>query len=201
MTILKEEWTTNLYKLTGSIIVGDNLKATEKENTTRLWHMRLGHISEQGIQALYNKGALPGIKYCKLDLCKFCIIDRQCRVAFSTLQHKTKCLLDLIHTNVWGPSPVASIRGARYYVIFIDDFSRKVWVYLLKQKSKVFQKFKERKTMVKNQKRRKVKVLRSDNGGEYISTKFKAHLAREGIVHQLSIPRRPEHNEQSAPAV
>jgi len=55
--------------------------------------------------------------------------------------------------------------------------------------------------MVKNQKRRKVKVLRSDNRGEYISGKFKAHLAREGIVNQLSIPGRPEHNEQSAPAV
>ena len=66
-------------------------------------------------------------------------MGRQHRVAFSTSQHKTKGLLDLIHTDVWGPSPVASIGGTRY----IDDFSKKVWVYFLKQKSKVFQKFKE----------------------------------------------------------
>jgi len=70
-------------------------------------------------------------------------MGRQCRVAFSTSQHKTKGLLDLIHTDMWGPSLVASIGGIRYYVTFIDDFSRKIWVYFLKQKSKVFQKFKE----------------------------------------------------------
>ena len=52
-------------------------------------------------------------------------------------------MLDLIYTDVWGPSLVASIRGATYYVTFIDDFSRKVWVYFLKKKSEVFQKFKE----------------------------------------------------------
>ena len=70
-------------------------------------------------------------------------MGRQRRVAFSTSQHKIKGLLDLTHTDVWGPSPEASIGGARYYVTFIDDFSRKIWVYFLKQISKVFQKFKE----------------------------------------------------------
>ena len=70
-------------------------------------------------------------------------MGRQRRVAFSTSQHKIKGLLDLIYTDVWGLSPVASSEGARYYVTFIDDFSRKVWVYFLKQKSKVFKKFRE----------------------------------------------------------
>ena len=79
-----------------------------------------------------QKGALPDIKYYKLNLCKFCIMGRQRRVAFFITQHKTKGLLDLIHTDVWGPSPVASIGGARYYVTFIDDFSRRFWVYFLK---------------------------------------------------------------------
>jgi len=142
MMILKGEQTVNLYNLIGSIIVGDASVATEKEETTRNWHMRLGHMSERGLQALYKRSALSGIKYCKLDLCKFCIMDRRCKVAFSTSQHKTKSLLDLIHMGVWGSSPVTSIGGARYYVTFIDDFSRKVWVYFLKQKSEVVQKFK-----------------------------------------------------------
>jgi len=70
-------------------------------------------------------------------------MGRQRKVAFSTSQHKTKGLVDLIYTDVWGPSPVASIGSARYYVMFIDDFSRRVWVYLLKQKSEVFQMFNE----------------------------------------------------------
>ena len=76
MTILKGERTTNLYKLTGSIIVGNTSAVTEKEDTTRLWHMRLGHMNERGLQDLHKRSALPGIKYCKLDLCKFYIMDR-----------------------------------------------------------------------------------------------------------------------------
>jgi len=82
--ILKGERTTNLYKLTGSIIIGDASTATEKEDTTILWHTRLGHISERGLQVLHKRSALTGIKYCKLDLYKFCIMGRQRRVAFST---------------------------------------------------------------------------------------------------------------------
>ena len=100
MTILKGEQTANLYKMKGSIIVGDTSATTEKEDITKLWHMYLGHMSERDVQILHNKGALPGIKYCKLNLFKFCIMGRQRRIAFSTSQHKIKGLLDLIHTDV-----------------------------------------------------------------------------------------------------
>ena len=88
MTILKGERTTNLYKLTGSIIVGEPSAATEKEDTTRLWHMR--HMSERGLQALHKRSALSDIKYCKLDLCKFCIMGRQRRVASLHLSTKQR---------------------------------------------------------------------------------------------------------------
>ena len=81
MTILKGEQTVNLYKLTLSNIVGDASVATKKEDTTRLWHMHLRHMSERG---LHKRSALPRIKYCKLDLYKFYIMGRQRRVAFST---------------------------------------------------------------------------------------------------------------------
>jgi len=72
-----------LYKLIGSFIIGDTSATNEKEDTTRLWHMRLGHMSERGLQVLHKKSALPGIKYFKLDLCKFFIMGRQHRVVFS----------------------------------------------------------------------------------------------------------------------
>ena len=121
-----------MYKLTGSIIVGDASVSIEKEDTIRLWRMRLEHMSERGLQALHKKSDLPGITYCKLNVCKFCIIGRQRRVTFSISQHKKRGLLDLMHTDVWGHSPVASVRGAKYYATFIDDFSRKVWVFFLK---------------------------------------------------------------------
>ena len=88
--------------------------------------MCFGHMSEGGLQVLHKRSALSGIKYYRLDLCKFYIMGRQRGVAFSTSQHKTKGLLDFIPTDVWGPLPVASIGGTRYYVSFIDYFSRKV---------------------------------------------------------------------------
>jgi len=62
--------------------------------------MRLEHISERGLQVLHKKGALLGIKYYKLNLYKFCIMGRQRRVVFTISQHKTKGLLNLIHTDV-----------------------------------------------------------------------------------------------------
>ena len=103
-------------------MIGDASVATKKDNTT-LWRMRLGHMSERGLRVLHSKGILSGIKHCNLNVCKFCIMDRQSRVAFTTLVYKTKCLLNLIHANVWGPSPVIFIGGACYDVTFTDDFS------------------------------------------------------------------------------
>jgi len=75
-------------------------------------------------------------------------------------------------------------------MIFQEKFGYTSW----SRKSKVFQKFKEWKTLVKNLTGQKVNVLRSDNGGEYTSKEFKDYLASKGIKHQLSIPGRPEQN-------
>jgi len=75
MTILKGERSANLYKMIGSVFVGD-VSTTMEKDITRYWHMRFGYMSERDLQALYNKRVLPGIKYCKPSLCKFCIMGR-----------------------------------------------------------------------------------------------------------------------------
>ena len=77
-----------------------------------------------------------------------------------------------MHSDVWGPTRELSFGESQYFVTFTDDFSRKVWVYCLKQKSEVFAKFKQWKTEVKNQTWRKIKYLKSDNGTEYIDSQF-----------------------------
>jgi transposase InsO family protein len=71
-----------------------------------------------------------------------------------------------------GPMPSSSISGYVYYVSFIDDYSRKTWIYFLKTKDEVFSKFKEFKALIENLSKRKIKILRSDNGGEYTSKEF-----------------------------
>ena len=83
---------------------------------------------------------------------------------------------------------------AKYALTFIDDFSRYCWVYFLKHKSEVFGLFKVFKALVENQSGRKLKVLRSNNGGEYVKSKFIQYYAYVGIHMQHSIPYTPQQN-------
>jgi hypothetical protein len=82
---------------------------------------------------------------------------------FSKEDSKAEGVLELIHSEVCGPMPSSSISGYVYYVSFIDDYSRKTWIYFLKSKDEVFSKFKEFKALIENLSERKIKILRSDN--------------------------------------
>jgi hypothetical protein len=87
-----------------------------------------------------------------------------------------------------------SLGGARYFLTYIDDFSMKVWVYSLKSKGECLEKFKEFKALVETQSEHKIKLFRSDNGGEYISKGFQGFLKAHGIEKQTSTPYRPQQN-------
>jgi transposase InsO family protein len=88
--------------------------------------------------------------------------------------------------------PSSSIRGYVYYVSFIDDYSHKTWLYLLKSKDEVFNKFKEFKALIENIYERKVKILRSDNGGEYTSKVFLNFYKYVGIKRKITTPYNPQ---------
>jgi hypothetical protein len=84
---------------------------------------------------------------------------------FPKRDSKVEGVLELIHSDVCSPMPSSSISGYVYNVSFIDDYSRKTWIYFLKSKDEVFSKFKELKALIENLSERKIKILRSDNGG------------------------------------
>jgi transposase InsO family protein len=84
--------------------------------------------------------------------------------------------------------------GYEYYVTFIDNHSRKTWIYFLKTKSEVFKRFQEFKALMENQTRSKIKVLQSDNGGEYTSTEFADFCTQHGIRRQLTVPYNQQQN-------
>jgi hypothetical protein len=102
--------------------------------------------------------------------------------------------LDLIHTDVCGPMIVASLNGYLYYVLFIDDHSRKTWIYFLKTKDGVLARFQEFKAQVENLSGRRIKVLRSDNGGEYTSKDFNDFCIEAGIKREYIVPYNPQQN-------
>ena len=87
------------------------------------------------------------------------------------------------------------LEGMEYFLTFIDDKTRHVWVYFLKRKSDVFKYFQEWKAMVEKSTGCKLKVLRTDNGGEYTSGDFQSfYLKKEDIKHEVTVPRTPEQN-------
>jgi hypothetical protein len=116
------------------------VNALQKEDACALWHKRLGHMSEKGITVLVKKNMLKGVHIKK---CSDCLAGKQHRVAFkSQAPHKKPEVLDLVHSDVCKMS-ARSMGGAKYFVTFIDDFSRKVWVYVLKTKDQVLSVFKQ----------------------------------------------------------
>lgn len=102
--------------------------------------------------------------------------------------------MSLIHSDVSGPMEVASLGDKRYFLTFIDDCTRKVFVYFLKSKTEVLEKFKIFKNFVENQANARIKVLRSDNGTEYVNKAMKQFLEKSGIHHETAVRYTPEQN-------
>jgi len=152
-------------------------------------------MSEKGMKLLASKDTIPELKSVEFGFCEACVFGKQNRVTFAKSGNAPKAgKLELVHTDVYGPTTVASLGGSRYYVTFIDDSTRKVWVYFLKNKSDVFETFKKWKAEVENQTGLKIKSLKSDNGGEYSSDEFKAYCAEHGIRMIKTIPETPQQN-------
>ena len=105
----------------------DTIAVVNASTDTSLWHCRLGHMSEKGMKMLLSKEILPELKSIDFDMCESCILGKQKNVSFLKTSKTPKAeKLELVHTDLWGPSPVASLGGLRYYITFIDDSSRKV---------------------------------------------------------------------------
>ena len=116
------------------------------------------------------------------------------RISFKGVGMRAADLLGLIHTDVCGPMSITAREGYRYFITFTDDLSRYGYVYLMKHKSESFEKFKEYQNRVQNLLGRKIKTLRSDRGGEYLSHEFDQHLKDCGIALQLTPPGTPQLN-------
>jgi len=102
--------------------------------------------------------------------------------------------MNVVHSDVCGPLEVPSLGGNKYFISFVDEFSRKAWLYLIKAKSEAFNMFQKFKVLVEKQSRKSMKVLRTDGGGEYTSKVFEKFCEENGIVHEVTAPYTPQHN-------
>ena len=115
----------------------DNLKSSY------LWHYRLGHISERCMFELHRCGSLGSFDYESFDTCESCLLGKMTKLPFKGKGERVDGLLDLIHTNVCRPLSVHARGGFVYFVTFIDDYSRYGYLYLMRYKSKTFERFEE----------------------------------------------------------
>ncbi|KAI0509952.1 hypothetical protein KFK09_010552 [Dendrobium nobile] len=157
------------------------------------WHHRLGHPHTRISDIISNCNPHLSINKSRVN-CTFCNASKCHKQVFEFSCHRQNMPLAMIHSDVWGPAPVTSSQGYRFYVIFVDDFSRYTWIFPLQHKSDVFHTFVNFKTYIERFTNNKIKILRTDGGAEFVNLNFKNYLRSQGILHQLSCPYTPEQN-------
>lgn len=189
----------NLYALQGTTIteeiaVGASESGGDPCECTELRHRRLGHMSEKGLDLLVKKDLLKNLKKPCMDFCEHCMYGKAHRIQFQPSKHRSRGILDYVHTDVWGPASVTSKGGSRYFVTFVDDYSRYAWIYFLKHKNEEFDTFKKWKAMGENRTGKKLKTLRSNNGTEYTDGAFKEFCGKEGIARHWTVRNTQQQN-------
>ena len=165
------------------------------ENESWLWHKRLGHINFDNLINMSKNEAvrdLPSLKNLSGSVCKQCQHGKQTRVRFKTKEYSTTKPLEIVHTDICGPMRTKGMKGEKYFLLFVDDYNRKTWLYLLKKKSEAFDCFQTFKKFVENECDKKIKCLRSDNGGEYVSNEFNKFCDVNRIKRHFSVTKTPQ---------
>jgi len=188
--------------------------APPTDNLLMQWHRRLNHIGFRSLQKLAKLGRIPGLACALVDDFLFCTgcthgkFFRKPIPRTSKKQRSTTAPLQLIHSDVCGPFPVRSRGGRRYFVSFLDDYTRFSKVYFISKKSEVFkcfQQYSAEATKLHGADVVKllfghssaVKSLRIDGGGEYASQEFRTWCADRGITLSVTTPDTPSHNSNA----
>lgn len=159
-----------------------------------VWHQRLGHANFQVLQLIQTSKAISINKSSTTSVCEPCQMGKSCQLPFYSSASNVMEPLDQLHCDLWGPSPVVSVQGFKYYAVFMDEFSRYSWLFPLKTKSDFCDVFIGFQKQVENQFSKKIKVFQRDGGGEFMSTRFRTHLQNHGIRHLISCPSTPQQN-------
>nr|GEY89548.1 copia-type polyprotein [Tanacetum cinerariifolium] len=167
------------------------------EDHSWLWHMSYGHLNFGDLKLLSSKGMVKWLDHIDHpnQVCEGCLFGKHARSSFlKESTSRAKEPLQLIHTDLYGPITPPSHGKNLYFMLFIDDYSRKTWVYFLKEKSQAFEAFKTFKAMVEKEKGLKIKSMGSDRGGEFLSKKFNKFCEDNRIQRFLTAPYSPQQN-------
>lgn len=167
------------------------------EEETWLWHARLGHVNFQAMELMSKEQMVYGMPKMKPPTrkCEGCLMSKQTRQPFpSQASFHAKKVLELVHGDICGPISEPTPAGNRYFFLLVDDYSRKMWVYMLKLKSEAFSVFKKFKQLVENKMTQKIMIFRTDRGGEFCSNEFREFCEEAGIQRHYTAPYTPQQN-------
>ena len=173
------------------------------ESSSMLWHRRLGHISRDRMQRLIKEGVLHDLDFTDFDTCVDCIKGKLPARARKGKRSRKQDVLEMIYTDICGPITPSAIGGYKYFITFIDDYSRFGWLELLTEKSESLSAFKTFKATVELKLGKKIKCVHSDRGGEYYGRydetgrnpgPFARYLQECGIEASYTMPGTPQQN-------
>lgn len=158
----------------------------------KIWHERLGHQNVSRVKEILTE---MNIKFSTGDFfCKSCVLGKHHRLPFKRTGTSASTTGNLIHTDTCGPMQERSIGGSRYFVLFKDDYSHYRTIFFIKEKSEVKRVLDRYLKSVKMNTNFEVKVMRSDNGTEFVNVDVTKILEENGIRHQRTVPYSPEQN-------
>lgn len=156
------------------------------------WHARLGHACSKTVSRVLSSNNLSCFNKINKSLCETCCVSKTHKLPFLDSTFVAKKPLELVCSDLWGPAPIATLDGCRYYVLFYDHYTKYSWIYFLRHKSDVRSCFDQFRKIVENYFNTSIKMFQSDWGGEFQA--LKPYLAQHGIIQRSSCPHTPEQN-------
>lgn len=137
--IMTEKRVNSLYYLEGDAVNGSADPVISKDKNecgnTMLWHKRLAHMSEKGLQILQKQGFLKSQEKFVLKVCEECIMGKSTKLPYKTSHFRASSCLEYLYCDLWGPARVNTLGGSKYFMSILDNHSIKLWVFLLKAKT------------------------------------------------------------------
>ncbi|PKU72770.1 Retrovirus-related Pol polyprotein from transposon TNT 1-94 [Dendrobium catenatum] len=165
--LLRGPCSDGLYKITPTTTAQHHESSFQaSKNSTSTWHDRLGHPHLRTLQRISHRNPTLRILH-STEPCITCIQCKTHKLPFESSQSRTHKPLEIVHSDVWGPSPVFSVQGFRFFVIFVDDYSRYTWIFPLVHKSDVTNTFIHFTKFIENQTNSRIKTIRTDGGTEF----------------------------------
>ena len=186
--------TQGAHEARNATVATDHGQRNPDPDSYELWHRRLGHIGEEKMRLLQTTvTGVTDLAAGPQQPCEACALSKSVRTISKEAQERATRRLQRVYTDFWGPFATPTPNGARYMLTFTDDFTRKSWIFLVRARTELYEKFREWQMEVERQSNERLQTIRCDNAREYqaLATDLRQ---RNGVLVEFTTPYTPEQN-------